>query len=179
MFEVWKPVVGYEGLYEVSNTGIVRSLDKIKDGYADSTYLLSARIMRTRVIQRYESVGLTKEGKQKNKRVHRLVAEAFVYNKHSKPYVNHIDGNKLNNSATNLEWVTSKENSQHAKDNNLLNPPVGERNGSTHLTSKQVDEIRNKYKTGKFLQRELAKLYRTKQYNISRIINYKRWIYEN
>lgn len=67
----------------------------------------------------YSQVALFKEGKKKHFRIHRLVAEGFVLNTKGKPFVNHIDGNKLNNHYSNLEWVTNSENTQHAYDNNL------------------------------------------------------------
>ena len=104
MIEVWKDVVGYEGLYQVSNFGKVRSLAYGKK-----------RILKQQERQHgYLSVCLYgRGGNKRNFRqvsVHRLVAEAFISNPMSLPEVNHIDENKQNNAATNLEWVTHKEN---------------------------------------------------------------------
>lgn len=112
MKEKWKSVGdGYS--YEVSNTGKIRNsktnhekaLKPSKDGYL--------------------KVDLYKDGIATTKRVHRLVAEAFVSNPNSKPQVNHKDGNKRNNCCDNLEWVTNKENSAHAWNTGLARPSYG------------------------------------------------------
>lgn len=97
--ENWKPVAGYEGLYEVSDMGRVRSLVTnrvLKPGYNNCGYI---------------QVLLCKSGHRKNALIHRLVANAFVPNPDMKPCVNHLDENKKNNVASNLEWCTYKENS--------------------------------------------------------------------
>ena len=76
-------------------------------------------------------------------RVHRLVAETFVPNLFNKPFVNHIDGNKKNNNFKNLEWVTAKENSIHARDSGLLNLKIGFESPHAKLTREDVDYIRD------------------------------------
>lgn len=95
--------------YIVSNTGKIR-----REG--------SDRDHSVRDRKGYLSVDLYENSKRKTERVHRLVAEAFVPNPDNKPYVNHKDGNKYNNNASNLEWATSKENCRHAWDNGLAKP---------------------------------------------------------
>ncbi len=102
--EIWMPVVGFEGLYEVSNLGRVKSLKR------NTT---SGGIMKTNINKGYEYVHLCKNGKHYNGKVHRLVAEAFLPNPQYKREVNHKDENKLNNSLANLEWATRKENSNY------------------------------------------------------------------
>lgn len=102
-------VVGYEGLYTVSKYGAVYSLKTKK--YL-TQYSIDSR--------GYQAVGLYKDSKSKTGKVHRLVAQAFIPNPDNKPHVNHIDGNKLNNYASNLEWVTHQENTSHAKANGLM-----------------------------------------------------------
>lgn len=104
--EIWKPVIGYEGLYEVSNFGNVDSLN-----YNHTN-------KRKRRIQRegrggYMYVNLHKGGKTVTKKTHRLVAEAFIPNPHNLPQVNHKDENKLNNRADNLEWCNSSYNNKY------------------------------------------------------------------
>lgn len=116
---VWKPVVGYEGLYEVSNCGKVRSVEHYTNGHH-----LMAKELTPKKSGRYFYVKLYKNAKPRTIRLHRIVAEAFVPNPMRKPQVNHIDGNKENNSASNLEWCTQAENNRHAIDNGLQNPRI-------------------------------------------------------
>ncbi|MET3559316.1 hypothetical protein ABID29_002470 [Streptococcus rupicaprae] len=114
--EIWKTVKGYEGLYEVSNLGRVKSLDKIVPKW-DGVRLLKGRILKGSVTQfGYHKVILTKNKHRRTIFVHRLVAEAFLENDNPKikTQVNHIDGDKLNNETGNLEWVSASENIKHA-----------------------------------------------------------------
>lgn len=109
--EIWKYVKGYEGLYCVSNLGRVMSLPR-EDGYGR---VVSGRVLSEREhTNGYKFVALTKDGKSKQYRIHRLVAEAFVPNPFEYSEVNHIDGDKANNSAENLEWCTRSDNNKHA-----------------------------------------------------------------
>lgn len=107
MSEVWKPVIGYESRYEVSNMGNVRSLNYRSTG-------------KTRMLKPvtegkgYLMVGLCCNQTMKWGKVHRLVASAFIPNPENKPQVNHINGIKTDNRADNLEWVTNGENLRHA-----------------------------------------------------------------
>ena len=96
--EEWRMVVGYEGLYEVSNFGNVRSKRKI---------------LKQTNYNGYQCVCLSKESNRKIHKVHRLVAIAFIPNEENKREVNHIDEDKTNNHVSNLEWVTPKENINH------------------------------------------------------------------
>lgn len=120
--EIWKPVVGYEGLYEVSNRGRVRSLDRrVFNGVG--YYVMPGRILKqskTHINKNYQKVLLKKPGeKHKNEKIHRLVAMAFIDKPSGKDYVNHLDGDKANNNVENLEWCNLSENSQHAMENGL------------------------------------------------------------
>ena len=120
MEEVWKPISEYDGFYEVSNTGKVRSVDHIrKSGRSD--YLMKGRELKQIFgSSGYLQVSLSKLGKTKIIMVHRLVAKTFVENKSEDCIaVNHKDGNKTNNHASNLEWVTYSENQKHAYKNGL------------------------------------------------------------
>lgn len=113
--EIWRPVKGYEGLYEVSNKGRIRSLDRIaifKDGRSRKYY---GKVLEIKTVNNsgYLTVGLHNNGKQKTLLVHRVVAEAFIDNPNRYPEVNHIDQDKLNNRIENLEWCTHIKNVNH------------------------------------------------------------------
>ena len=112
--EVWKDVLGYEGLYKVSDRGNVRSLDRIN--HIGSRY--SGRILKPRYDRGgYLRVGLCKDGKMKTKFIHRLVLEAFIPNLEKLPEVNHKDENPSNNKLSNLEWCTREHNINHGTRN--------------------------------------------------------------
>jgi hypothetical protein len=109
--EIWKSIKGYEGLYEVSDEGRIKSLSHIdKRGR-----LRFESILKDRLSDRgYCSCVLYNNGKSKPFKVHRLVANSFIENNFNKPDINHIDGDKKNNRIDNLEWVTKSENCKHA-----------------------------------------------------------------
>ena len=111
--EIWKDVVGYEGVYQVSNTGKVKRIGE----YTNQTGKTwkSERILKPGCKAKgYLYVQLSKEGKASPKHVHRLVAEAFIENPDNKPTVNHKNGNKSDNAVDNLEWTTYTENNIHS-----------------------------------------------------------------
>lgn len=116
MVEEWRAVVGYEGLYEVSNLGRVRSLDRVviqkgKKGTLQSN-IYKGKILSLMICGRANRHGihLHKNGTSKPKLVARLVAEAFIPNPENKSEVDHIDTNPMNDRADNLRWVTHQEN---------------------------------------------------------------------
>ena len=115
--EIWKPIDGWVGLYEVSNLGRVKSLPRMTSSGNRS---VSERLLKHNVMKGYHCVTLQYDGQVKVYRVHRLVMDAFGGKQPSEEYqVNHIDGDKSNNSIDNLEWVTPKENTDHAFDTGL------------------------------------------------------------
>lgn len=128
IMEIWKDIVGYEGLYEVSSFGNVRSVDRTvfcngKGGY---TRKLKGQMIK---IQKgnngYLSVVLSKDGKIKRYLVHRLVAEAFIPNPEGKETVNHKDEDRYNNCVDNLEWMTKQDNCNYG----TRNIRVGQKQG--------------------------------------------------
>lgn len=160
MVEVWKDVVGYEGLYSISNYGKVKNkkrnnIRKLRlntDGYFD--------------------VCLHKKGIPKMHLVHRLVAAAFI-GLSIKP-INHKDGDKLHNSVLNIEYCTAKENMNHAARTGLL--LVGEKHHLTKLSSHTVIDIRKRFLTG-VNKSQLAKKHKVSWITINRIINKTSRIY--
>ena len=110
MMEEWRPVVGYEGLYEVSNTGQVRSLDKYD---TKGRFLRGKTLKLLECTNGYLMIGLNKNGIRKVYLVHRLVAEAFIERFDGLYEVNHKDENKKNNSVDNLEWCSKKYNNNY------------------------------------------------------------------
>lgn len=122
MTEEWRDIPNFVGIYQVSNTGRVRSIDRtvrhMGPHNKDENFKYKGKI-RKKSVNRYgyETVLLSHpDGRKKLKRVHRLVAECFLEKHNSVNVVNHIDGNKLNNNVENLEWCSVKENNLHARD---------------------------------------------------------------
>lgn len=110
MVEIWKSILGYEGLYEVSNLGRVRSLDRRVSYTNGQVHIHKGRILKPGVSNGYMQVHLCNNGSMKQPLVHRLVAEAFIPNPDNLPQVNHKDENPSNNNVDNLEWCTSEYN---------------------------------------------------------------------
>lgn len=152
--EIWRDIDGFDGLYQVSNLGRVRRLHKT----------IPPRILTTCFDNRgYPKVGLCHGGKCKTRKIHRLVALAFIPNPDGKPEVNHIDGNPHNSCASNLEWVTHLENSRHAVATGLIKS--GKYSPLAKLTNEQVRYIRDN--PDGLLQRELAAKFDVTQQTIS------------
>lgn len=110
MIEIWKDIKGYEGKYQISNLGNVRSL------YDENQICKTPRTKMLRLCERngYCTIVLSMKGKRKSFQVHRLVAETFIPNTKNKPFINHIDENRKNNNVNNLEWCTQLENVKHS-----------------------------------------------------------------
>jgi len=166
---VWKDAPGYEGLYQVSNVGLVKS---VKRQGLDGR-IIEERIMKTCPVGKgYLSVVLRKDGKSIREYVHRLVCLAF--NKKTIPeydVVNHKNGLKTCNWYKNLEWVSYHENNQHAYDNNLK--AKGEKFYNAKLTESQVSEIKKIGKNGTF--QSIADKYGVTKATIRDILVGKTW----
>lgn len=172
--------------YFVNDDGFVKSIDHIItkwNGYKMCNILYKGRIIKPKYIRGYANVCIVyDDGKRKTKQVHRLVLETFSPNPNmSELQVNHKDGIKDNNNLSNLEWVTPKENTQHAYKSGLAKPKEqsGEANKMAKLTENDVREILNIYKTEFKPYVEVAKLYNVSRGTIRNIIQGKTWTHIN
>lgn len=120
--EVWKNITGYENIYEVSNRGRIRSSkNKTTKSKRHGTRVWRQRVLKQKISKDNSCrVDLWKKKQAKTMLVHRLVAEEFIPKEKGKHFINHIDGNRLNNFVENLEWCTNKENNNHAFVNGLM-----------------------------------------------------------
>lgn len=165
MKETWIKLDEYPG-YKFSNKGRVISYKSDKPKFiAESSNYNNG----------YISLSL----QDKNKKTkcflkHRFIAKLFLPNPHNKPDINHIDGDKSNNSVDNLEWVTKSENTQHAVDNGFLKVR-GENNHGSLLTEEKVRNIRNEFIPRKVTIKYLAKKYGVKPVTISSVIHRTSW----
>lgn len=172
--EEWRTVEGYEGCYEVSNQGRVRSIDKVVRTNGGRFATKRGKIRRSVMGKAgYYLVTLCDACKTKTFLVHRLVATAFVPACADRPHVNHINGIKTDNRPENLEWVTPKENKRHASELGLT--PSGERQGNAKLTWDRVKEIRRIYIETGAKQRDLAKQFGISQPTVAQVVQWKTW----
>ena len=112
--EIWVNIEGYEGLYQISNKGRVKSLKRTVKHSSGGDKIVKERILKGSCNNNgYIIITLNKNGNKKSFAIHNLVAKAFIPNEDNKPYVDHIDTNKTNNKVDNLRWVTEKENSNN------------------------------------------------------------------
>jgi hypothetical protein len=121
--QIWKPIPGYEGIYEINNLGIIKSLDRyVKHCKGGKTFIKGKIVSISRHKQGHHVVRLWKENKTKLFCLYRLMAIVFIPNPENKKQVNHINGNRKSYpDLNNLEWVTASENMKHAYTNGLTN----------------------------------------------------------
>lgn len=174
--EQWIDIEGYEGLYQVSNLGSIRSLYRFNKA---QNRLYKGKI-RTLCFDRrgYNILVLCKEGTQKTFKVHRLVAHHFITNTNNKTEVNHIDGDKTNNHVNNLEWCTPSENVKHSYKIGIQEAHKGEAHINAKLTNEQAQEIRNLKNSKSYSMTELAYMYKVSIATISLIMSGRRYNYE-
>ena len=165
--EIWKSILGHERDYEVSSHGRVRRVS-----YCCASP--EGRILSQSSGHGYLNHRLCSDGKMKSYRTHVLVARAFVPNPDGKPQVNHKDCDKANNYYGNLEWVTGKENRQHAAANERYVSQNGESNGQATLTAEQVLQMRAERSAGVSLG-QLSIKYGIHYQTVFRIIHRLRW----
>jgi len=163
--EIWKWVPGYEGKYKVSSRGRVKS---VKRKYVTVDRIFGKSLHRSG----YFYVDLRKDQIKKHFLIHRLIGLAFIDNPFNKTDINHINGNKMDNRVENLEWVTRKENINHAISIGLWD--LGEDNSQAKLSNKDVIDIRCRYKNRTDLQKDMAKEYGVSKSLINQIIKNKK-----
>lgn len=176
MKEEWKPVVGYENQYEISNLGKVRSVTRAinnKHGRKSVVKGINKKTSFTRL--GYENVSLCKGGIEKKFYIHRLVAQSFIPNPDGKETVNHMDGIKSNNCVSNLEWLTQKENVRHSFDSGKRDITSGTRCWNATLTDHEVLLMRklSKINGGSYETVEIAKLFGVHRKTVYNIVNNK------
>lgn len=173
--EIWKDVPGYEGIYQVNNIGVVKSLDRFvvfKNG--QRSFRSGKTLVSIKTHKRCHKVFVSKNGKTRGMFVHRIVAMAFIPNPENKPQVNHINGNRSDNGVENLEWVTGMENIIHALQTGLHNNR-GQDSPRAKLTDAMVIDIRNDSRP----QKEIATQYNVSCTCIRDIKSRKRWKHLN
>ena len=169
MDEVWKPVLGFEGSYTVSNLGRVKSLERHCRKGGGGWRTVPEKILQPTRWGRYWSVNLAALGKVRRRRVHELVLTAFVSQRPKGKQCCHNDGNVDNNELTNLRWGTKKENEADKIVHGTNN--IGERNGNSKLTDDQVIQIYFSTKPHKDISEEFS----VSKMWVSMIKNRKRW----
>lgn len=170
--EIWKDVKGYVGIYKISSIGDVIGLDRVTNNPINLT--TKGVLLKPSIKRGYKCVVLQKEGKRTYPSIHRLVAINFLPNPENKPQVNHINGIKTDNRVENLEWNTSKENINHAFDNNLRKSQNGALNINARLTEIQVSEIRSLKNKG-VSQVDIMRMYGMSRSNVNDIVNNRIW----
>lgn len=177
--EVWKDIEGYEGRYQVSNLGNIKTLDRIvQESNGRRVHRKEKLLVKHIMYKGYERVKLYKTKDEKNTIfVHKLVASSFVLNPNNYTEINHIDGNKINNADSNLEWCSRSHNVRETYRLGLRNPNTykGAGNKSSKLTEQDVLNIRQEYSISKVPIKQLAQKYNTCYSNINYIVNRITW----
>ena len=177
--EIWKDVIGFEGLYQISNKGRIKSLDRYimqTNSFGD----LYERRMHGKILSNkrnngngYKITQLKKGAEEEiigNNYVHILVAQHFIPNPENKLTVNHIDGNKSNNCVENLEWATYKEQSQHIIEHELKKSEYRKK-----LTEDEIISIYKLMHTGKYTSKEVSEIFNCNKEAVRSIKNKRTW----
>jgi hypothetical protein len=173
MMEEWRDVPGYEGLYQVSSYGKVRSLSRYKEWKGTKVFVEGQTRSLTMNKKGYLTCPLNKDGRRKHFLVHRIVALAFLPNEDSRLQLNHKNCIKTENHVDNLEWVDAKTNVRHAYENNRIKSKKGSANGRSLLTEELVREIKNKVHL--MSRKDLGKMYNVSPCTINDIARGRNW----
>lgn len=176
MEEIWEPIIGYEGLYEISTFGKVKSLSRQRIGKGGFLRYVPECILKQRSSPSgYFQVCLFKNSVRWYPLVHRLLGFAFLPNPNNLPQINHINGNKLDNSLYNLEWISQSENQKHAYRIGLQPYQYGSNRPCSKLSENEVINIKKLINQGLRLKK-IADLYKVNPVTISDIKNNKTWV---
>ncbi|SMD67738.1 NUMOD4 motif protein [Bacillus mobilis] len=175
---ITKDLEGYEGRYEITEDGrVFRKERTVKTKKQDGSVYYQ-KLKRMELSQStasgYSTVSLTRNKYPKPTLVHRLVAKTFIPNPENKPQVNHINGVKTDNRVENLEWVTPKENIDHAEENNLRKHYKGTEHANSKLNDEDIRKMRNMFDNG-VSQTEISKIFNVGITTIWGIVHRKRW----
>lgn len=160
MAEEWRNIEGFNGFYQVSNTGKIRSRGS-KNGSRDGKWHIRSLSLNH---DGYQKVRLSQGGRDVTQRVHTLVAKAFIPNPNGYDTVNHINGDKTDNRVENLEWADRKQQMYHAYQHRLKKPMQGTLNANAKLTDDDIRYIRQNYKR---MSREFGTVALGKKFGVS------------
>lgn len=149
MIEEWRDIPGFEGLYQISNHGRIKSLSWVQKHSSGKFFTKRVRVRKFNppATNRYHTVLLATPAGPASYQMHRLIASAFIPNTQNKPFINHINGKKNDNRIENLEWCTRSENTIHSFATGLQSNK-GENHPQAILTDDDVREIRSRYANG-------------------------------
>lgn len=164
--EIWKDIQGYEGLYKISEHGEVKGMER-RIKAPQGTRVIKEKTLKPYMSNNYKKVYLCKDGKCKQYSIHRLVATNFIRPARDKEVVNHIDGNKMNNHYSNLEWCTQADNNKHAMKTGLWKN-YGVNNHLSKFDGDDLKEIRFLLKKG-YTHKEIALRYNVHEATIGKI----------
>lgn len=170
--EEWKDIEGYEGSYQVSNLGNIISFKTGKGSNYTPTGILNIKLMIGKGRNAYLFFHACKNGIKKTIKIHQIVAKHFIPNPNNYKEINHIDGNKLNNCVSNLEWCTRSHN---CKESFRLKLHIhdGEKNPKSKLSNKQVLKIREL--KNKITQKKIALMFKVSECTINGILKNRTW----
>lgn len=190
--EIWIDIKRYEGVYQISNYGKIRSLDRYieqlnSDGYPYNRFIKGRELSLNRTNGNGYRIVMLGNGyrnqPKNNEYIHILVAKHFIPNQENKPTVNHIDGDKTNNHVSNLEWATQQEQMKHAFENNLNNiieyasgkQLKGSECTQARLTELQAKEIYKLANSSKYTDKQIGNLYGVSRKTVNQIKNKQTW----
>ena len=182
--EIWKDITNYEGLYQASNTGKIKSLPRkeiTKNPHNPDKTMIRTR--NEKILKQsldkdgYLKTALCKDSHAITYFIHRLIALTFLKNDENLPQINHKNGIKIQNNVENLEWCNQNHNMQHAFNTKLVDVRKlqGENHWSHILNDNDILEIRKLYSMGNMNQREIGNKYGIDQSHVSYIVNRKLW----